>query len=200
MNNYPKINGLVISAGFSSRMQELKPLMDYQGKPFLGGILLKLSLICDSLLVVTGFESQRIKQETQNFLGLQIHNINSKVNWCYNKDYKQGMFSSLQAGVKELNGDTWTLYHLVDQPGLSEEFYTEFQNQLDDNYDWIQPCYQSKNGHPIFFSPIITKLISDADPQNSLRDLNKQETIQKKIWECSFAEVLQDFDSPEDVE
>ena len=65
------------------------------------------------------------------------------------------MFSSLKYGLNvEINAE-WILYHFVDQPGLPEEFYQEFTEQMDNDYDWIQPSYNSKNGHPLLLQSSI---------------------------------------------
>jgi len=199
MSILPKVNGLVISAGFSSRMPGLKPLMNFDGKPFLAGILLKLSFVCDTITVVTGFESHKIKEETQCFLGRQILNINSKLDWSFNPDFKNGMFSSLQTGIRQLKKSEWILYHFVDQPGLPIDFYTGFQKHCDPKYDWIQPTFQSQNGHPLLFSQKTADLILNSDHTQSLRDLKKNDHIQKKYWPCNFPQVLQDFDSEEQL-
>ena len=199
MNRSIKINGLVISAGFSSRMKELKPLMDFEGKPFLAGIILKLSTICDSIVVVTGFESQKINEETNNYLDEQGNSVKTKVNWCFNADYENGMFSSLQAGLRDLKDSEWILYHFVDQPGLPLDFYLDFQKQIDNKYDWIQPTYITKNGHPLLFSRKMIKIILNAESTQSLRDLKDYVDIQKNYWSCNYPQVLQDLDSKEEL-
>jgi molybdenum cofactor cytidylyltransferase len=199
MNSLPKINGLVLSAGLSSRMPELKALMEFAGMPFLAGILLKLAPVCDSIIVVTGHESERIKNETQIFLATQNQLINKKIIWQFNPDYKKGMFSSLRSGLRSLKNDTWTLYHFVDQPALPQKFYHAFRNECDENHDWIQPTYQNKKGHPILFSPKMRKLILESAPSTSLRELKNATEIRKKYWPFNYPQILQDFNSIEDI-
>ncbi|KAA3616933.1 MAG: hypothetical protein D8M58_04960 [Calditrichaeota bacterium] len=199
METLPKINGLVISAGLSSRMGVLKPLMDYKGKPFLAGILLNMSLICDTILVVTGHESKKVKDETQGFLGCQVLNINSKVDWCYNRDYEQGMFNSLQAGLRELKNEGWILYHFVDQPGLPVDFYLDFKKEIDESVDWLQPNYNSRNGHPVLFSNKVKQRVLEHNSDQSLRKLKDSEDILKKYWSCNYPQILQDFNTPKDI-
>jgi molybdenum cofactor cytidylyltransferase len=199
MTKSHQINGLIISAGLSSRMTELKALMAFNGKPFLGSIIQKLTSVCGSIVVVTGHESEKIQKETQTFLNGQTHLVNKKIIWRFNPDYQKGMFSSLQTGLQDLEKNAWVLYHFVDQPTLPVKFYFDFISELDDKYDWLQPTYQAKNGHPILFSPKMKEHILASAPSTSLRELKSAEEIQKKYWPCKYPQVLQDFNSIEDM-
>ncbi len=180
-------------------MTELKALMAFKGKPFLGSIIQKLASVCESIVVVTGHESEKIQKETQTFLNGQTHLENKKIIWSFNPDYQKGMFSSLQTGLQALEKNAWVLYHFVDQPTLPAKFYFDFISELDDKYDWLQPTYQAKNGHPILFSPNVARDILNAQTSQSLREIKKNKKISKKYWTCNFPQVLQDFNSIEDI-
>jgi hypothetical protein len=41
-----------------------KPLADYKEKTFIHNIIAKLDLICDEIVIVTGFNSDELKTET----------------------------------------------------------------------------------------------------------------------------------------
>ena len=110
------------------------------------------------------------------------------------------MFTSLQTGLGELKKSDWVIYHFVDQPFHKEKFYSELIVQIDDNYDWIQPCYNGKEGHPVLFKKNIFGKILTADTSSSLRLIRDGVDTKCKKWECGYAQVLNDFDTQSDIE
>ena len=187
------INGLLISAGLSGRMGQFKPLMLYKGKPFVVTIVEKLLTVCEKVVVVTGFQREKIET--------LIHSqLISKVECVFNSNYEHGMFSSLKTGLTELKDSDWIIYHFVDQPFHEEKFYSELISQIDNNYDWIQPCYNGKEGHPVLFQRNIFEKILTADPSSSLRLIRDDGSTKIKKWECGYSRILSDFDTLEDLE
>ncbi len=188
----PIINGLLISAGLSGRMEQFKPLMLYEDKSFVVTIVEKLLTVCEKVVVVTGFKSDEVK----SVCSLQFAD---RVECVFNPNYKQGMFTSLQAGLAELKNSDWIIYHFVDQPFHQEKFYRELISQIDDSKDWIQPCYKGKEGHPVIFKRNIFKKILTADPSSSLRMIRDDGNTKIKKWECGYSQILNDFDTQSDI-
>lgn len=110
------------------------------------------------------------------------------------------MFSSLQAGCAALTGDSWVLYHFVDQPALPAQFFTEFVAQIDIGSDWIQPAYKGKKGHPLLLSPKTQQYIGYASHLSTLKDIGENRQINKKLWDCPYPEITQDIDTDADWE
>jgi CTP:molybdopterin cytidylyltransferase MocA len=189
----PIINGLLISAGLSGRMGQFKPLMLYKGKSFVVTIVEKLLTVCERVVVVTGFKSDKVK----SVCSLQFAD---RVEYVFNPNYEHGMFTSLQAGLTELKDSDWIIYHFVDQPFHEEKFYRELISQIDDSNDWIQPCYNGKEGHPVLFKKNIFKKILTTDPSSSLRLIRDDNDTKKKKWKCGYSQILIDFDTNEDIE
>lgn len=202
------ITGIIIAGGKSSRMGQFKPLMKYAGKTFIYNIINKLDLICQQIIIVTGFNSDRIKSESVK--DLREYNQNSllsKVRFAENKEYENGMFTSLQRGLREIAdpytpspATRWVIYHFVDQPGLPVDFYTDFIKQIESSYNWIQPSYNKQNGHPVLLNNELFGIILETDKKASLREVSKMQLVKKKIWECSYKNILQDLDTPDDFQ
>jgi len=200
------IAGLIVSAGKSARMGEFKPLLNYKGETFIHQIIARLDTVCRYIIIVTGFDSERLRNETINALmdrGQEL--ILNKIKFAENIEYEKGMFSSLQRGLKELldsnlntAGADWLIYHFVDQPGLPNDFYSGFIEQIDNNYNWIQPSYKNRMGHPILLGNDLFNTILQADSKANLREISRLSLIKKKIWECSYKNILQDLDTWED--
>ncbi len=208
------LDTLIISAGYSGRMKGFKPLMNYEGMPFLLSIILKAGPVSGKIIVVTGYRSEDVQEEiglwlhrvpNQHWLELtgttteQWQNLPNKIEYIYNPEYDNGMFGSLQTGLKQLRKTEWVLYHFVDQPHIPASFYRQFASQLSPEFDWVQPQFNGKNGHPILIRNSIISSIITADPANDLRTISEQMTIQRKFWDCRYSQILEDFDTEWDL-
>jgi molybdenum cofactor cytidylyltransferase len=186
------VYGLIISAGLSGRIGKFKPLLNYREKSFLQNIIIKLSEVCEKIIVVTGYKADELKEN--------IEQLKEKISYevVFNPDYEIGMFTSLQAGIRKAQEADWILYHFVDQPGLPQTFYSDFINQIDKNYNWIQPSINGEKGHPLLIHNKLFKSIIDASKDSNLRAISRSPIVMKKFWECSYREIFQDIDTEED--
>jgi molybdenum cofactor cytidylyltransferase len=199
--NKPKINGLIVAAGLSGRMKSFKPLADYKGKSFIINIILKLEVICDQIFIVTGHEADELKTSVINYLTKANQTeLLKKINFVYNDSFQKGMFTSLQKGISFAQNCDWILYHFVDQPGVLSNFYSTFVNQIDSKYNWIQPSYKNKNGHPILIKSDLFDLIINASEDSILKEISKIPEVKKKYWKCNYKEIFQDIDTDEHLE
>src|SRR3989339_1053708 len=189
------ITGLLLCAGLSGRMGTTKALMLHKGLPFAVLIIRKLLLVCRKVIVVVGHESEKVKTEIKKYLKQEeMH----KVKFVLNENYEDGMFSSLQYGLKYISEANWMLYHFVDQPCISNSFYEDFVLQLSNDVNWLQPSYNNKLGHPILFDKKVSSIILNQAKNRSLRDLSIDTSIKKQIWNCCHPEILQDIDTIEE--
>ncbi len=204
-----KITGILISSGFSGRMHAFKPLLQFEGASFVTGIALKMSLVCDEVIVVVGFNHKLIEEDFQKtfnkvrregnvLLNKFFADVNRKVSITYNENYKDGMITSLKHGLTTSGSSNWYLYHFVDQPGLPIRFYKEFINRCNEKYDWIQPVYNGQNAHPILFNRKIAGQISQLGINDSLKKISRSSSIIKKYWDCKYGQVLADIDTEDD--
>ncbi len=196
-DNSIKIYGLLISAGFSGRMKSFKPLLKFEGKPFVVNIADKLAEVCEKVIVVTGFKAHEILME---FEAAENNALCKKTKFVFNKNYKEGMFSSLQSGLEKCAEADWVLLHFVDQPTLPPEFYRNFVQQADNNFDWIQPAHKNRKGHPLLIGGKVVNRILSSSANGNLRDVSHERGIKKKLWECNFDQIFTDLDTPEDFQ
>ncbi|MGD8307331.1 MAG: nucleotidyltransferase family protein [Ignavibacteria bacterium] len=194
--NTIKISGLIISAGLSGRMKRFKPLADYKGKTFIGNIIHKLEKVCEDIIIVTGYEADRLKSEVLN----ESPKLRHKLKFVQNDLYQKGMFTSFQKGIEAARNSDWVLYHFVDQPGLPAKFYSELISQIDNKHNWIQPVNKNRRGHPILLARNLFDIIISALKDSNLRELSKSDNFKKKCWECNYDEILQDIDTEDDYQ
>ena len=173
-------------------MGKFKPLLSYKGKSFIQNVVLRLDSVCDKIIVVTGYKVNEVEENVN-----QLY-LPSKIDFVYNRSFEKGMFTSLQAGLAKVMESDWIIYHFVDQPGLPEVFYKRFVEQIDDEHNWIQPKIKEQNGHPILIRRNLFQIILDAPLNSNLRIISNDTLVNKKFWECGYAEIIQDIDTEED--
>jgi len=173
-------------------MGKFKPLLSYKGKSFVQNIALKLSSVCDKIIVVTGYKANELEKNVNQL------NLPSKIEFVYNESFEKGMLTSLQAGIAKAIESDWIIYHFVDQPGLPEDFYKEFVKQIDDKHNWIQPAINEQKGHPILIHKNLIDHILSSSNDSNLRKISNDPMVKKKFWECGYAEIFQDIDTKED--
>ncbi len=190
------LNSLLVAAGLSTRMGKFKPLLLLKNEPIIISIINKLLPISNKIFIVTGFKEKEIITTIEEYF--QKSGSDNKIVFVSNPGFKKGMFTSLQKGLKKGIDCDWLLYHFVDQPQLPQNFYSEFVSQTDEKFDWIQPAYKDKKGHPILIKKTLFESIIKADENSSLKKLIRVSNAHKIIWDCNYKEILYDIDTPED--
>ncbi|MBN2602399.1 MAG: nucleotidyltransferase family protein [Candidatus Marinimicrobia bacterium] len=160
------IDGVILAAGYSERMGLFKPALDIAGKPLLIRCIDSMAAISDRIIVVGGFNSEKI---------IELVNQTPKVVIVKNEYFQQGMFSSVRRGIREVQGDRFFIIP-GDQPAVKTETY---QKLLAEKGDIVIPRYNGKKGHPVLFnSQLIPEILIMPDTV-TLRDFihSKKATI-----------------------
>jgi molybdenum cofactor cytidylyltransferase len=130
---------IILAAGESRRMGEPKQLMPFAGTTMLECVISKFTTPkVDEILVVLGHRADEIA----GCLG--------KSRRVDNPNYKAGMFTSVQAGLRALPAETkLVLLGLCDQPRLKratvEKLIGEFTGKI------LIPTFKGRQGHPLLF-------------------------------------------------
>lgn len=191
-SNEIRLDGIILSAGKSGRIGTHKAFLKYESKSFIQNLLEKLSVVCEEIVIVIGFEADLIRNKIEKFK----EKVSLKI--AINENYELGMFSSIQCGIRNLLSNNFLLIQQVDQPNLPSQFYIDFKSQIEKDIDWLQPSFQKIPGHPIIISDYIKKLIINETPIMSLRELRRQYKFKTKLWECSYHQIHTDIDTLED--
>jgi len=142
----PMISAIILAAGESKRMGEPKQLMPFGQSTILEKAIINnlLSSAVNEIIVVLGYRAEEV-----------LKTIATKpVKIAINPDYKQGMSTSIIAGLSLIARQAQAvMLALGDQPlvdsqtinRLIEEFY---------NHDKgiVVPTYHGKRGHPVIFA------------------------------------------------
>ena len=177
------ISAIIVAAGLSTRMGEQnKLLLPYKGKPlFLHITDALLDSQVDEIIVVTGFEAERICQA----LG------NRNVNLSHNPNYKTGLTSSIQTGIKASHQDaTAYLICLSDMPFIQSKHIDKIVAALDKNkpQQILMPRINQQKSHPILFASFYKeKLLNHKIPTGC------KAIIQENKKHLNFVDFTEDF-------
>jgi molybdenum cofactor cytidylyltransferase len=187
----PKISAILLAAGESRRMGQNKLLLPWHGKTVIESIVATLNTCAlAEIVVVLGHQAELIQSQLQN----------QRVSFSINHDFRSGMLSSVQSGVRAASSDAaGYLLCLGDQPTLSAQIiqplidaFTQEQASI------ILPSYRGSRGHPLLIAQNYRDAIFKLDPDVGLRQLRLQHASEVLTIEVPNADVLQDLDYPED--
>lgn len=193
MTATPKIAGILLAAGFSSRMGQPKALLDYKGSSFIDTILNNLHKSgCDPVISILG-ES-----------GDMICNCTSVNNFeCHsNPNPELGMLSSLKIAIRKLPSNCdGLILALVDHPAVKPETYTDLVTaSLDNPNRIIIPNFYGRKGHPVFFGRPYFKQLLRAPEEEGARIVVREHPQDVLYLDVTDEGVVLDIDTQEEYE
>ncbi len=157
--------GLILSAGFSSRMKEFKPLMKIGDKNSLEILIDNLRTAgVEDIFVVVGYNKDIIS----GFLA------DKGVTVVYNESFAEGMFTSIQKGVEAAadNGNDCFLMTPVDIPLIPPYIMKAVLNRYYDNPDcFTVPCFEGRKGHPLCIPAAFTEEILSSGGKTGMKSV-----------------------------
>lgn len=146
------VTGMILAGGCSTRAKTNKLLLQVDEKPLISHTIDSMKPFVDHLIVVTG----KYDQELRPYL--------KDVEVIYNKDYELGMFSSVLAGIKNVDSDVIIL------PGdLMNISPNTFKSLLINKGTITIPTYKGQNGHPLFLNKKMCELLKKEDINSNLK-------------------------------
>ena len=181
---------VILAAGLSSRMKQLKPLLplgDATVTDFAVSTFQKLGV---KVFLVVGNRKEEV-----------ISGISSRgIIIVDNPDFEKGMFSSIQAGIKQLGKEYQAFFILpVDIPLVEAPTIKKILDAgITHPQSVIYPTFKGKRGHP----PLIpTKLIPEIlgwEQGGGLKAYLKTKEQSAKNIPVNDSFILFDIDTPED--
>lgn len=188
-----KIAALILAAGYSSRLGEFKPLLRLGGKALWerAADLFHSAGIGD-IRVVVGHQAEALIPRLES----------AKVSWVLNPNYRQGMFSSVVAGIESLRNDCEAFFVLpVDIPLVRPQTIRDLCEAYREGRDRIvYPVFSGKRGHPPLISSEYREAIWSYSGVGGLRGF--LEAYGEKAVELEVADegILLDVDTRSDHE
>ena len=187
---------ILLAAGESRRMGQLKALLPWQGDTLLGSQISSLLLAgINQVVVVLGHKQERL---------LTLLEERDGVVPVFNPDYHAGKTTSIKAGIKAVlstrqAADAQTLVLLnVDQPRTSETISTLLSRHESSDCLITIPVFQGKGGHPIILdNSLLPELLKIAETSQGIRAVVKKHKERMQRVEMDTPEVLWDLNTPE---
>ena len=187
---------ILLAAGESRRMGQLKALLPWQGDTLLGSqISSLLQAGINQVVVVLGHEQEKL---------LPLLEARDRVVTVFNPDYRTGKTTSIKAGIKAVLGnrqaaDARTLVLLnVDQPRTSETISTLLSRHEGSDCLITVPSFQGKGGHPLILDcSLLPELQEIAEATQGIRAVVKKHEKGIQRVEMDTPEVLWDLNTPE---
>ena len=166
------INGLILAAGMSRRMQQFKPLMKLGNKTIIETTVEQmLSAGVDQITVVLGYRGSEIQKVLE-----KDQKMKKRVRFVYNFEFeKTQMLDSVKIGIKELKECERFFIVPGDMPAISAETYLRLTEQAKKHSEAkvIFPTIEGYRKHPPLISWSCRKDILHFEG-NGLRELWKQ--------------------------
>ena len=187
------ISAILLAAGKSKRLKgENKLIKNFKGKPLINHILSSLiKSKVNKIFIVVGYQNQKIKK---------IAYKNKKITFVTNLNYKKGISSSINSGLKKISKKNigFLITH-GDMPLISKTILNTLCSALKNkDKEIFVPVYKKKLGNPLSFKysmiKSLKKIKGDKGAKKLIR-LNKQKVQLVKIKSKS---ILIDFDQLKD--
>jgi molybdenum cofactor cytidylyltransferase len=183
------ISGVILAAGFSSRMNAFKPLLKVGEKTMIQAAidLFKVNGIFD-IIVVTGHNRQRLEPAIRRCGACP----------AFHPGFASGMLGSIQKGIQHIHPGHAGFFLLPTdipaiRPSTVQQMISEFNA---DPHRIIMPCFKGQPGHPPLIPCNLTPQILALGKNATLRDLlasKKKQTVNLGLHDRG---ILMDADDP----
>ncbi|WFD12067.1 DVU_1551 family NTP transferase [Tepidibacter hydrothermalis] len=185
-----KYAAIILSAGYSSRMGEFKPLMDLYGQTALERtISIFKECNIDNIYIVAGYKYKEIKNFVKDYTQV-----------IYNKDFDKGMLESVKTGVGKLSDDIDAFFVLpVDIPSIKPSTIKSIIDVYEKgNYTVVYPTFSQEKGHPPLICTSISKEILEYSDFGGLKNILSFYEENSGNVQVADRGILLDMDKKED--
>lgn len=188
---HERVAGIVLAAGGSTRMGQVKQLLRWQGKPLVRQVAeTAIRAGLDPVVVVTGSAAREVEAALE---GLPVQLV-------FNREWESGQASSIRAGVMNLPAEIGgAVFLLSDMPQIPPSLIqAELEIHRREFVSIICPRVDSRRGNPVLFDrqtfPALLELTGDSGG----RILFDRFPIRWLAWDDP--EILRDIDTPADYQ
>jgi len=184
---------VVPAAGSAERFGGRKLLTPVDGEPLLDRtISTLLNGGVDQIVVVVAPDADELTRDVNAFSDARVWPV-------VNPDPSRGMFSSLQAGMAEAEGDALVVLP-ADMPFVQSGTVAILLDVFSSSPAIVSPRYKGKRGHPVVLPPALRDEIRAADPRVTLHDVLKRHPDLRVDVDVTDHGVIRDVDRPADLD
>ncbi len=187
------IKAILLAAGQSKRMKsENKLIKLYKNKPLINYSLnvLKKSKV-NKIIIVLGHQHKEVKK---------IIKKNKKIIFTYNKNYKQGMASSIKTGLKKISkNDKGFIIAQSDMPFVKQSDINKICRSINSKKLLIHALkYKNRVGNPIGFDSSLIKKFKNIKGQFGAKFMVKRLKNRTNFIKTMSIKSFKDFDKVSD--
>lgn len=186
-----KVTAVILAAGLSRRMgHENKLLLPVNGKPMIAQTLRAYVEVCDDVIVVTGFEADRVQSA--------IAHLNVRV--IANPDFAEGQATSVALGLRESLGSETIIVGLGDQPSLkSRNLEALISTHVDAGGQKVTVPYDGvARGNPIVIPGCLVGKMLEDQQNPGCGKFTRERPDLVNLTPLSAEAYFNDVDTPED--
>lgn len=177
------IEGVVFAAGLSQRAGTYKMTLKIGETTVIEKCIEGMYDLCSRIIVVGGYKAWNL---------VRVLDIYPKVEIVLNRDYADGMFSSVKVGFRHVRGECF-FFIPGDYPMISRKVYEKMVNV---DGDLVIPVYNGEKGHPVLLKGYLaSELLEDTTCTNLRELISKQGFVSVEVQEPG---VLMDIDTIDD--
>ncbi|MFA5308475.1 MAG: DVU_1551 family NTP transferase [Dehalococcoidales bacterium] len=187
-----RLAAVVLAGGFSSRMKQFKPLLPLGADTVTDRVISTFLSAGADVYLVAGYRHEDI------LAGVKSRDIT----FIYNPDYEQGMFSSIQAGLRRLKPEHQAFFiQPVDIPLVRPATIKKLMAAAAENPGHIiYPAFGGKRGHPpLIPSALIPAILAWQGGGGLKAVLDTQEKTAREVA-VADGSILLDMDTPQDYQ
>jgi molybdenum cofactor cytidylyltransferase len=186
-----QIDTIILAAGTSRRLGFNKLCVRVDGKPVVRRTVEAFveSGVAGNIIVVTGFEREKVEREIEDLPVALVHNPR----------YREGMASSLKAGLARATGAECVCLHLGDKPFVNSATIRLIVAAYDAERRIVVPVHEGVKGHPVVMD--VRKYAASLDAiegDRGLRDIVEKHSAETLFVETGIGAVL-DLDTEEQI-
>ena len=187
------IKAILLAAGQSKRIKyENKLIKLYKNKPLINYSLnvLKKSKV-NKIIIVLGHQHKEVKK---------IIKKNKKIIFTYNKNYKQGMASSIKTGLKKISkNDKGFIIAQSDMPFVKQSDINKICRSINSKKFLVHALkYKNRVGNPIGFDSSLIKKFKNIKGQFGAKFMVKRLKNRTNFIKTKSIKSFKDFDKASD--
>jgi molybdenum cofactor cytidylyltransferase len=187
------IKAILLAAGQSKRMKsENKLIKLYKNKPLINyslNILTKSKV--NKIILVLGHQHKEVKK---------IIKKNKKIIFTYNKNYKQGMASSIKTGLKKISkNNKGFIIAQSDMPFVKQSDINKICRSINSKKFLVHALkYKNRVGNPIGFDSSLIKKFKNIKGQFGAKFMVKRLKNRTNFIKTKSIKSFKDFDKASD--
>ena len=183
---------ILLAAGESSRMGQLKALLPWRGQPLLQHQVSALREGgADRVMVVLGHRADELSPLLEGLGGVE---------WVLNPDYLEGKTTSIKTGLSAIDPAVVNEILLlnVDQPRSSADIAHILNTHRSGDSSVTIPTCGGKGGHPIVFSAkLLDELLAIDEESQGVKAVVQRRPESVNRFPLENPEILLDLNTPE---